>query len=106
MAGRGREDRSRSAQESTDRRLGTDDWLHGCGSRRRDVLAVAMMDLLVNLASMKLLAGGSSESLNVKRAYFEVLSDMLGSLGVIIAAPVVMLTGWTLADPIVGAGIG
>ena len=41
-----------------------------------------------------------------KGAYFEVLSDMLGSLGVIVAAVVVMFTGWTLADPIIGAGIG
>ena len=70
------------------------------------ILAVAALGLIVNLISMKLLAGGSSESLNVKGAYFEVLSDMLGSLGVIVAALVVMATGWTLADPIVGAGIG
>lgn len=55
---------------------------------------------------MKLLSAGSSESLNVKGAYFEVLSDMLGSLGVIAAATIVVLTGWTLADPIIGAGIG
>lgn len=70
------------------------------------MLAVAVAGLAVNLASMKLLAAGSSESLNVKGAYFEVMSDMLGSLGVIIAALVVMLTGWRLADPIIGAGIG
>lgn len=70
------------------------------------MLAVAVVGLIVNLISMKLLAGGSSESLNVKGAYFEVLSDMLGSLGVIVAAVIVMATGWTLADPIVGAGIG
>ncbi len=70
------------------------------------MLAVAVVGLIVNLISMKLLTGGSSESLNVKGAYFEVLSDMLGSLGVIIAAVIVMTTGWTLADPIVGAGIG
>ena len=70
------------------------------------MLAVAVVGLIVNLISMKLLAGGSSESLNVKGAYFEVLSDMLGSLGVIIAAVIVMATGWRLADPIVGAGIG
>jgi cobalt-zinc-cadmium efflux system protein len=70
------------------------------------MLAVAVVGLAVNLASMKLLAAGSSESLNVKGAYFEVMSDMLGSLGVIIAALIVMFTGWRLADPIVGAGIG
>jgi len=70
------------------------------------MLAVAVAGLLVNLASMRLLAGGASESLNVKGAYYEVLGDMLGSLAVIAAALVVMLTGWTLADPIIGAGIG
>jgi len=70
------------------------------------MLVVAVVGLCVNLVSMKLLAGGSSESLNVKGAYFEVLSDMLGSLGVIIAAIVVLFTGWTIVDPIVGAGIG
>lgn len=70
------------------------------------MLAVAVVGLVVNLVSMKLLSTGSSESLNVKGAYFEVLSDMLGSLGVIMAAVLVMLTGWTLADPIIGAAIG
>lgn len=70
------------------------------------MLAVALVGLAVNLGSMKLLAAGSSESLNVKGAYFEVMSDMLGSLGVIIAALIVMFTGWRLADPIIGAGIG
>ena len=70
------------------------------------MLAVAVVGLCVNLVSMKLLSGGSSESLNVKGAYFEVLSDMLGSLGVIVAAIIVMGTGWTIVDPIVGAGIG
>ena len=70
------------------------------------MLAVALVGLAVNLISMRLLSSGSSESLNVKGAYFEVLSDMLGSLGVIVAAGIVMFTGWTLADPMIGAGIG
>ncbi|PZR81402.1 MAG: cation transporter, partial [Stutzerimonas stutzeri] len=70
------------------------------------MLVVAVIGLIVNLISMRLLSGGSSESINVKGAYFEVLSDMLGSLGVIVAALVVLLTGWTLVDPIIGAGIG
>lgn len=70
------------------------------------MLIVAAIGLAVNLISMKLLAEGASESLNVKGAYFEVLSDMLGSLGVIVAAVIVITTGWTLADPLIGAGIG
>ncbi|MCA8895705.1 MAG: cation transporter [Amphiplicatus sp.] len=70
------------------------------------MLLVASIGLAVNLISMRLLAGGSSESLNVKGAYFEVLSDMLGSIGVILAALLMMWKGWRLADPIIGAGIG
>lgn len=70
------------------------------------MLVVAVIGLIVNLISMRLLAGGSSESVNVKGAYFEVLSDMLGSIGVIIAALLMMWKGWRLVDPIIGAGIG
>ena len=74
--------------------------------RSGPMLVVAAIGLVVNLISMRLLAGGSSESLNVKGAYFEVLSDMLGSIGVIVASLLVMWKGWVLADPIIGAGIG
>jgi cobalt-zinc-cadmium efflux system protein len=70
------------------------------------MLIVACIGLVVNLISMWLLSSGSSESLNVKGAYFEVLSDMLGSIGVIVAALLMMWKGWALADPIIGAGIG
>jgi cobalt-zinc-cadmium efflux system protein len=70
------------------------------------MLVVAVVGLAVNLASMRILAAGAQESLNVKSAYFEVLSDMLGSGGVILAAIVLLATGWTFVDPLVGAGIG
>lgn len=69
------------------------------------MLAVAVAGLAVNFISMRLLSSGSSESLNVQGAYFEVLSDMFDSLGVILAALVVMFTGWTLADPIIGRAL-
>jgi cobalt-zinc-cadmium efflux system protein len=74
--------------------------------RSGPMLVVAAIGLVVNLISMRLLAGGSAESLNVKGAYFEVLSDMLGSIGVIVASFLIMWKGWVLADPIIGAGIG
>lgn len=70
------------------------------------MLAVAVAGLVVNLISMRMLHAGSKESLNLKGAYFEVLADMLGSVGVILAALVVMFTGWTIVDPIIGAAIG
>lgn len=70
------------------------------------MLVVAIIGLGVNLVSFRLLTAGAKESLNVKGAFFEVLSDLLGSLGVIIAAVVVSVTGWPYADPLIGAGIG
>jgi cobalt-zinc-cadmium efflux system protein len=70
------------------------------------MLAVAALGLVVNLVSVGLLSGGSGESLNVKAAYFEVLSDLLSSVGVIAAAGIMWVTGWFWADPLVSAGIG
>jgi cobalt-zinc-cadmium efflux system protein len=70
------------------------------------VLVVAGVGLVVNLVSMRLLAAGAGESLNLKGAYLEVLADMLGSVGVLVSAVIILTTGWHVADPIVGALIG
>jgi cobalt-zinc-cadmium efflux system protein len=70
------------------------------------VLAVATAGLVVNVVCFRLLRAGSSESINVRAAYLEVLADMVGSVGVIVAAVVVGVTGWTYADPLVAAAIG
>lgn len=70
------------------------------------MLVIASLGLLVNLISMRLLKAGSGESLNVKGAYLEVWADMLGSVGVIVGAVVIMLTNWTLVDPIIAVLIG
>ncbi len=70
------------------------------------MLGVAGVGLVINIAGMYILRGGSQESLNMKGAYFEVLSDMLTSIGVIIASIVMLTTGWYYADPLISAGIG
>ena len=70
------------------------------------MLAVAAVGLIINLIAMRLLAGGKDNSLNVKGAYLEVWADMLGSLGVIVGAIVIMFTGWQWVDPVVAIGIG
>ncbi|AZE51142.1 Cobalt-zinc-cadmium resistance protein CzcD [Pseudomonas chlororaphis] len=70
------------------------------------MLVIAVLGLIVNLVSMRLLASASAESLNVKGAYLEVWSDMLGSIGVIVAALVIMYTGWGWVDSLVAAAIG
>ncbi len=70
------------------------------------MMIVAVIGLGVNIAGMLMLRKSSGESLNMKGAYFEVLSDMLTSIGVIIAGVVMLLTGWWYADPILSALIG
>lgn len=70
------------------------------------MLIVASVGLIVNLISMRILAGGRDDSLNVKGAYLEVWADMLGSLGVIAAAIAIYVTKLDWIDPIVAIAIG
>lgn len=70
------------------------------------MLVVASLGLVVNLISMRMLSSGKDESLNVKGAYLEVWSDLLGSVGVIVAAIVIRFTGWGWVDSAVAVGIG
>ena len=70
------------------------------------MLVIAVLGLVINLISMRLLKAGSGESLNVKGAYLEVWADMLGSAGVIVAALIIKFTGFYIADPIIAVLIG
>lgn len=70
------------------------------------MIAVAAGGLAVNLAGALLLRRAAGESLNMRAAYLEVLSDAVASLGVIVAAVVVATTGWLYADALVSVLIG
>lgn len=70
------------------------------------MLIIASLGLVVNLIGMKLLSEGSAKSLNMKGAYLEVFSDMLGSIGVIVASLLIMFKGWEIADPIASIAMG
>lgn len=70
------------------------------------MLAVASVGLVINIVGMLILRSASETSLNMKGAYFEVLSDMLTSIGVLVAGAIMITTGWYYADPLVSAGIG
>jgi cobalt-zinc-cadmium efflux system protein len=69
------------------------------------MLAIGGLGLLVNLAAAWFLHRDANASLNVRAAYLEVLSDALSSLAVLLAAGIVLGTGWTLVDPIASAAI-
>lgn len=70
------------------------------------MLWVAILGLIINLISMRLLSGGKDKSLNMKGAYLEVWSDMLGSLGVMAGAIIIYFTGWAWVDTVVAVAIG
>lgn len=70
------------------------------------MLVVAAFGLAVNLAGIVMVRSGASGSLNLKGAYFEVLSDLLSSGAVIAAAIIIWTTGWYYVDPILSIGIG
>jgi cobalt-zinc-cadmium efflux system protein len=69
------------------------------------MLAVAAVGLAVNVVAAGILLRSATESLNVEAALRHVVADVLGSVGVLAAALVILLTGWTTIDPIVSLAI-
>lgn len=65
------------------------------------MLAVAIAGLLVNIVAAVILHRAGGDSLNVSAALRHVIADLLGSVGVIIAAVIILASGWELADPLV-----
>lgn len=76
-------------------RLTTPRLVHG-----RPMLAVAIAGLLANAAAFAILSGGRRENLNVRSAWLHVLGDLLGFAVTIVAAAIILLTGWSRVDPI------
>ncbi|WP_031074378.1 cation diffusion facilitator family transporter [Streptomyces sp. NRRL S-118] len=76
------------------------------GTKGGLTIAFALFGLIANMISLSLLVRGQQESLNVRGAYLEVLADALGSVTVLIAAGVILTTGWQAADPIASLVIG
>lgn len=64
------------------------------------MLIVAVVGMLANAVSMWLLSRAQRTSINVRGAYLEVMGDLIGSVAVIVAAVVILVTGWMPADAI------
>lgn len=64
------------------------------------MLVIALLGLAANIGAFVILHRGDRENLNVRGAALHVLGDLLGSAGAIVAAVVILLTGWTPVDPI------
>lgn len=70
------------------------------------MLVVAAVGLVVNLIGIWLLRRAAKESLNMQGAFLEVVSDLLSSVGVLVAGGIMWATGWYYADPIFSVVIG
>ena len=64
------------------------------------MLLVAAAGLVVNLAAFAILHGAQPDNINIRGAALHVLGDLLGSIGAIGAAVIILLTGWTPIDPL------
>ena len=69
------------------------------------MLFVAVIGLGVNLAAAAILARAAEDNLNVQAAFRHVLADLAGSVGVAVAAVVILITGWEQADAVAGLAI-
>lgn len=63
------------------------------------LLFVAVIGLAVNFAGFLLLRDGAKDNLNLRAAYLEVVADAIGSVAVIVAAVLIVVTGWAWVDP-------
>jgi cobalt-zinc-cadmium efflux system protein len=70
------------------------------------VILIALGGLVVNVSSLAILHRGKDESLNVRGAWLHILSDLLGTFGVLIGGLLVWIYGWYWADPAVSFLIG
>jgi cobalt-zinc-cadmium efflux system protein len=65
------------------------------------MLVVAVIGLLANASSAWLLFGKHHENLNIRGAFFHVLTDAIGSMGAILASIAILVSGYVLADPLI-----
>jgi cobalt-zinc-cadmium efflux system protein len=78
-----------------------DRFLHPQTVKADWMLAVAIVGLLANLASAWILFGKHHGSLNVRGAFFHVLTDAIGSVGAILASILIIVSGYQVADPLI-----
>jgi len=70
------------------------------------MLFIAVLGLMINLLGIYLLHGLGKESINIRGALFHLIGDAAGSVGAIVAAIAIILTGWTFFDPMISVLIG
>ena len=70
-----------------------------------EMLLIAFIGLTVNIISIMILRGSHKENLNIKSIFYHMFADAISSVGIVIAALIIMYTNWTVIDPLVSIGI-
>ena len=70
-----------------------------------EMLLIAFIGLVVNVLSIFILRGAHKENLNIRSVFYHMFADAISSVGIVIAALVIMSTNWIFIDPIVSIGI-
>ena len=71
----------------------------------RTMLVIAALGLVVNIISFAVLHSGDKENLNIRGAALHVAGDLLGSVAAIVAAIIIIYTGWMQIDPILSIAV-
>lgn len=71
-----------------------------------ELLIFGIIGLVANIVALLVLSGGRGANLNMRAAFLEVLNDALGSIAVIVAAVIIMTTGWQQADTVAALVVG
>ena len=69
------------------------------------MLVVASAGLVINIIAFVVLHGGDKENLNIRGAALHVAGDLLGSVAAIVAAVIIIYTGWMQIDPILSVAV-
>jgi len=69
------------------------------------MLLIALIGLLVNLTSIRILQGSHNNNLNVKSVFYHMIGDAASSIGIVIASIIILYTNFNILDPIVSIGI-
>ena len=79
-----------------------DKLLHPVPVEGAAIVWTAGVGVIVNAVTAWLFMKDKEKDLNVKGAYLHMAADTLVSVGVVISGIIIMYTGWTLVDPIIG----
>jgi cobalt-zinc-cadmium efflux system protein len=65
------------------------------------MLYIAFIGLSVNIISIAILHGSHRDNMNIRGVFYHMISDAVSSIGIILAAVIILITGWSIIDPLV-----